>query len=134
MILKTSKARFSITQKDLSKAFKGPEYKEIEFIFKNTTFSQELELMDLYTKIQEVSKKENDSEILVDKKGIALMLELNKFVLTNCLVDIKGFKDEEGNELSLTEDFINDLTELNFSFAQAVVEAFLDLKQSDKKK
>lgn len=129
MILKTNKARISITQKDLSKEFKGQDYKDIEFVFKNPTFTQEMEILTMNSKLEKIPS--NDENVVEMNKTV---YDLIKLTLSSCLFEVKGFKDEEGNDLSVSEQFITDLVDFNIDLASEIVQAFSKARVADKKK
>ncbi len=129
MILKTNKARISITQKDLSKEFKGQDYKDIEFVFKNPTFTQEMEILTMNSKLEKIPS--NDENVVEMNKTV---YDLIKLTLSSCLFEVKGFKDEEGNDLSVSDQFITDLVDFNIDLASEIVQAFSKARVADKKK
>lgn len=133
MILKTNKAKVSLTQKDLSKAFKGADYEGIEFVFKNLTITQEIEFAKLHEEISKQSEADKGND---DMKvgGVSLLIQLISKIFKDCLVEVKGFKDEEGNDLSVSDQFITDLIDYNYELAFEVGQTYLTLRNADKKK
>ncbi len=123
MILKTNKARISVTNKDLEKKFHTKEYEGIEFVFKNMTLKQEIEFESINAEL--------NNEEASTVKGLLKMVNI---ILTDNLVEVKGLKNEDNEELTLSTELINDLIDYNFELSFGFVAAYLSLRGKDKKK